>query len=73
MGLVCNVFANTVVDLSYDYVKKQLEKINRTRKRPVGKSEVYEGVLDNIEAREQGTSASKLADDMFHKRIDEEV
>lgn len=71
VGLVCNVFTGTVVDLPYDKIKEQLLKINRRKKRPVG--ELTESVLDGVEASSQGSAADKLANDMFLKRVAEEV
>ena len=71
VGLVNNVFSNTVVDLSGEEFKKELIRINRSRTpRP---RKINEGILDQMDATDAGTSARQLAGDGFRKMIAEQV
>ena len=67
IGLVCNVFSNTVVDLSVDEVTKKVRAFNRSRIPRVG--EMNEGLLDKVERTDSRTSAQKLADRSFRNMV----
>lgn len=87
IGILCWTFSSTVVNLGYEDLKKELFRlndrkglrdsiqkvttVNNGKWTPVKKIE--ESVLDGIEKSGQGSSAMKLADEMFRKEVDEAV
>lgn len=87
IGILCRTFSSTVVNLSYDDLKNELFKLNNrnglrdsAKKIVVTNSgkwtpvkKIEESVLDDIEKSGQGSSAMKLADEMFRKKVDEAV
>lgn len=87
IGILCRTFSSTVVNLGYEDLKKELFRlndrkglrdsvkkvttVNNGKWTPVKKIE--ESVLDDIEKSGQGSSAMKLADEMFRKTVNEAV